>query len=73
VARHYGLVCLRRPIGFKHLTELLAAGRVDVAGEESRGFAWAPFARDKDAVLAGCLVPRSWRTPRRRCAHASTS
>ena len=56
VARHYGLVCLRRPIGFKHLTELLASGRVDVAGEESRGFAWAPFARDKDAVLAGCLV-----------------
>ncbi len=56
VARHYGLVCLRRPIGFKHLTAELAAGRVDVAGEESRGFAWAPFARDKDAILAGCLL-----------------
>lgn len=56
VARHYGLACERRPIGFKHLTEALAAGRADVAGEESRGFAWAPFARDKDAVLAGCLL-----------------
>jgi phosphomannomutase len=56
VARHYGLACERGPIGFKHLTEALAAGRADVAGEESRGFAWAPFARDKDAVLAGCLL-----------------
>lgn len=56
VARHYGLACTRHPIGFKHLTAALAAGRADVAGEESRGFAWAPFARDKDAVLAGCLV-----------------
>ena len=56
VAQHYGLACERRPIGFKHLTEALAAGRADVAGEESRGFAWAPFARDKDAVLAGCLL-----------------
>jgi phosphomannomutase len=56
VARHYGLPCVRRPIGFKHLTEALAAGTADVAGEESRGFAWAPFARDKDATLAGCLL-----------------
>jgi phosphomannomutase len=56
VAQHYGLACERGPIGFKHLTEALAAGRADVAGEESRGFAWAPFARDKDAVLAGCLL-----------------
>jgi phosphoglucomutase len=56
VARHYGLPCVRRPIGFKHLTEALASGAADVAGEESRGFAWAPFARDKDASLAGCLL-----------------
>lgn len=56
VARHYGLPCERRPIGFKHLTEVLASGGADVAGEESRGFAWAPFARDKDATLAGCLL-----------------
>jgi len=56
VARHYGLRCVRRPIGFKHLTAALAAGEADVAGEESRGFAWAPFARDKDAILAGALA-----------------
>jgi phosphomannomutase len=56
VAGHYGLRCVRRPIGFKHLTEALASGEADVAGEESRGFAWAPFARDKDAILAGCLL-----------------
>jgi len=56
VAGHYGLACVRRPIGFKHLTAALAAGEADVAGEESRGFAWAPFARDKDAILAGALL-----------------
>jgi phosphomannomutase len=56
VAKHHGLACVRRPIGFKHLTAALASGRCDVAGEESRGFAWAPFARDKDAILAGCLL-----------------
>lgn len=56
VAHHYGLPCVRRPIGFKHLTEALASGAADVAGEESRGFAWAPFARDKDAILAGALL-----------------
>jgi len=56
VAAHYGLRCVRRPIGFKHLVEALASGEADVAGEESRGFAWAPFARDKDAILAGALL-----------------
>jgi phosphomannomutase len=56
IARHYGLACVRRPIGFKHLTAVLASGEADVAGEESRGFAWAPFARDKDAILAGALL-----------------
>jgi phosphomannomutase len=56
VAAHYGLPCVRRPIGFKHLTAALASGEADVAGEESRGFAWSPFARDKDAILAGALL-----------------
>jgi len=56
VAHHYGLGVVKRAIGFKHLTEALASGEADVAGEESRGFAWAPFARDKDAILAGCLL-----------------
>ena len=56
VASHYGLACVRRPIGFKHLTAVLAEGSAELAGEESRGFAWAPFARDKDAILAGCLL-----------------
>ncbi|MEN8161081.1 MAG: phosphoglucomutase/phosphomannomutase family protein, partial [Myxococcota bacterium] len=56
VAAHYGLPCVRRPIGFKHLTAALSSGEADVAGEESRGFAWAPFAKDKDAILAAALL-----------------
>ncbi len=56
VARDAGLAVTRHPIGFKHLTRELHAGRADVAGEESGGFAWAPVSRDKDGILAGVLL-----------------
>jgi phosphomannomutase len=56
VARAHGLEVERHPIGFKHLTEALAAGRADVAGEESGGFAWSALGHDKDGILAACLV-----------------
>lgn len=56
VAAAHGLPVLRAPIGFKHLTQALVAGRADVAGEESGGFAWAPLARDKDGILAAALL-----------------
>lgn len=55
VASAHGLAVTRHPIGFKHLAAALAAGSSDVAGEESAGFAWSPFCRDKDGILAGCL------------------
>ena len=55
VAREHGLAVERHPIGFKHLSRALAAGRADVAGEESGGFAWDPIARDKDGILACAL------------------
>lgn len=55
VAHEHGLAVERHPIGFKHLSEALSEGRVDVAGEESGGFAWDPIARDKDGILA-CLL-----------------
>ena len=56
VARDHGLAVRLHPLGFKHLSEALLAGVADVAGEESGGFAWAPFAHDKDGILAACLV-----------------
>lgn len=55
VAREHGLPVERHPIGFKHLSQALAEGRADVAGEESGGFAWDPVGRDKDGILA-CLL-----------------
>jgi phosphomannomutase len=55
VAAAHGLPVTRHPIGFKHLAAALASGQADVAGEESAGFAWSPFCRDKDGILAGCL------------------
>jgi len=56
VARAHGLPVQRLPIGFKHLTQALVEGSADLAGEEAGGFAWAPLARDKDGILAGCLM-----------------
>lgn len=56
VAAAHGLRVERHPIGFKHFAEPLCSGRVDVAGEESGGFAWRRFGLDKDGVLAGCLL-----------------
>jgi phosphomannomutase len=56
VARSHGLPVCRFPIGFKYLTSALVAGDADVAGEESGGFAWGRIARDKDGILAGCLL-----------------
>jgi phosphomannomutase len=56
VARSHGLPVRRFPIGFKHLSRALVEGEADVAGEESGGFAWGRVARDKDGILAGCLL-----------------
>ena len=55
VAAEHGLPVARYPIGFKHLSRALVDGTADVAGEESGGFAWDPFARDKDGILACAL------------------
>lgn len=56
VARHHGMTVERYPIGFKHMADALAAGTVDVAGEESGGFALGVFSLDKDGMLAGTLL-----------------
>jgi phosphomannomutase len=56
VAESHGLRVRRFPIGFKYLTRALVEGEADLAGEESGGFAWGRVARDKDGILAGCLL-----------------
>lgn len=56
VAHAHGLAVERHPIGFKHLSGAILAGRADVAGEESGGFAFAPMGPDKDGMLAGALL-----------------
>ena len=55
VARAHGLPVVRVGLGFKALTQQLLTGTADVAAEESGGFAWSPFARDKDGTLAVAL------------------
>jgi len=56
VAASYGLSVSRHSIGFGHLTQALLEGSAEVAGDESGGFSLAPFARDKDGLLAGALL-----------------
>jgi phosphomannomutase len=56
VAADAGLPVTRHPIGFRCLTEALTSGAAKLAGEESGGFAWAPFTHDKDGILAGVLM-----------------
>jgi phosphomannomutase len=56
VAESHGLRVERCGMGFEPLSAALREGRAALAGEESGGFAWAPFARDKDAILASALL-----------------
>jgi phosphomannomutase len=56
VAEAHGLAVERQPVGFKHLARAFAGGRADLAGDESGGFALGSFGRDKDGILAGCLL-----------------
>jgi phosphomannomutase len=56
VAEERGLAVERHGIGFAPLAAALAEGRAVLAGDESGGFAFAPFARDKDGMLAGALL-----------------
>jgi phosphoglucomutase len=70
VAERHGLAVSRHPIGFKHLTRVLAGGAAEVAGEESGGFAWGRFGRDKDGLLAGALLTERLAQARRPLGEA---
>jgi phosphomannomutase len=56
VASWHGLAVERDAVGFKHLAPALEQGRVDMAGDESGGFALRGFGYDKDGILAAGLV-----------------
>jgi phosphomannomutase len=56
VASWHGLGVERDAVGFKHLAPALEQGRVDLAGDESGGFALRGFGYDKDGILAAGLV-----------------
>jgi phosphomannomutase len=51
-----GLRVQQLGLGFSALSAALRAGRADVAGEESGGFAWRRMGFDKDGILAGALA-----------------
>jgi phosphomannomutase len=56
VAASHGLGVTRCSIGFRHLSRQLESGAAAAAGEESGGFALGRFGRDKDGILASCLI-----------------
>ena len=59
VAASHGVRTTRLPIGFRFLASELTAGRAEVAVDESGGIAFAPFALDKDGMLAAMLLAES--------------
>lgn len=56
VARAYGLRVQRLGIGFKRLSAALAAGREELAGDESGGLAWRRLGCEKDGMLGAALA-----------------
>jgi len=56
VAEAHGLDVVRLPMGFSHASLALRDGRVELAGDEGGGFAWARLGCDKDGILASALL-----------------
>jgi len=56
VAREHDLEIVETPVGFKHFGPLLVDGRLEFAGEESAGLAWARHLPERDGILANLLV-----------------
>ncbi|MCG8592212.1 MAG: hypothetical protein MJE66_23210 [Proteobacteria bacterium] len=56
VAESHGLEWRIEGVGFKHLAGALLGGAAQVAADESGGFAYEPFGRDKDGMLAAMLL-----------------
>jgi phosphomannomutase len=59
VAQSHGLETSRHPIGFRFLAADLESGRAALAVDESGGVAFAPFAKDKDGMLAAVVLAES--------------
>ncbi len=56
VAHHYHLPLHETPVGFKYLGDLIAQGKVILAGEESAGLSIRGHVPEKDGILACMLV-----------------
>ena len=56
MAATYGLSCVTRPIGFKHLAPSVANGTALLGGEESGGVAFKNHIPDRDGIYAGMLL-----------------
>jgi phosphomannomutase len=63
IADHYGVACFDVLTGFKYIGQLINEWEHDpegysyiFGGEESYGYLLSDYARDKDAVIAACLL-----------------
>ncbi len=56
VAASHGLEVVETPVGFKNFGPMLLDGRLEYAGEESAGLAWAVHLPERDGLLACLLV-----------------
>jgi len=56
IAKARGLACEELPVGFKHVSERLAAGDAVIGGEESGGYAWAGGIPERDGLRTALLL-----------------
>jgi phosphoglucomutase len=68
VAASHGLDVVETTVGFKNFGPMLLDGRLEYAGEESAGLAWAEHLPERDGLLACLLVTEMVAVERRGLA-----
>jgi len=56
VAKAHGLEFEEVPVGFKHVSELLASNQAAIVGEESGGYSWKGNLPERDGILTALLM-----------------
>jgi len=58
IARQYGLDCREVPVGYKHISLMLADGSIAMGGEESGGLGFVEFLPERDGMYSGLMTLR---------------
>ncbi len=56
IAAKHHLRVHETPVGFKYITQLLLSGKLLIGGEESGGFGFRDYLRERDGIMSGLLL-----------------